>query len=636
MIMEEESCLIDIDYFKKTGQPGHGIIEVPSWTSSSDEDEGKGGSDDNPADTRNKGEKLMFCFVEEGNVEGIREVMRRYGPEIRVNAENGDGWTMLMVAVDGGDLQVMLAVLMDIDRWRVDLSGGLKMAVEENKVDCLRLILEFDEERRCGGKRRKAKRRRKEAMERLAHQGELDTEPTPLMIAAIKGNVEVLDVLWERGERMPNLHYASCACRICVNRGREVEKSEKRVKLLEAMGHGAWLTWMVDKEEDWNPVEEAIKVCEMAKRCQDEEPEWSRQYERVKQETEQNLIEMVRGCTSERQIAMLLQGNTLKGAAHSELKVFLGEPAVQFYLRQQWTILKSSYFYARLIGYFIFLALLTVLGSGDVTIGNNNVDRQTHWLRWTLLIFVTSYVLDLCFEVNQSPKYFWNSGWNQTEVATCALLLITFYIWFLEEIMSWRDVTNLLFSRPSPNTTIGSPVFSFIGHLSFYSANLLAILSLFQFTILLPFFGPLQAKLWCLVVGKWKAIVLCLLFTIIPVFLVRLRYSQQAWWNPWALFTLTVSCAFAFTFFQVAAIGFFCNARKINYPNHSCAKTAGHEVRYQTAVAMIRQLAKLERLPPPINLLSCFNCPNDTKQTFKQRSRSKLMQTLYKRMLRKK
>ncbi len=95
---EIRSNSINEKSIKTLHQRGDGFIDIPSSSNSSTDEEDaslticeplkNNRSSYDKLDTRNKAERLLYHFVQEVNIEGIREVIKRYPEDYFINAKN--------------------------------------------------------------------------------------------------------------------------------------------------------------------------------------------------------------------------------------------------------------------------------------------------------------------------------------------------------------------------------------------------------------------------------------------------------------------------------------------------------------------------------------------------------------------
>lgn len=357
---------IDEKSVKTLHQRDDGIIDIPSSGSSNSSTEEEDASiticepvqskrsSYDKLDTRSKAERLLYHFVQEVNIEGIREVIKRYPKDYFINAKNRSGYDLLTYSVISGDLEVMRVVLWEIDPEIIETSGGLGMAVRLNKMDFLLEILSFEEKRdnqkkkedqKCEGDGESQKTPK---TQKTHHRRDSRNELTPLMIAVLEKHFEMIEVLYERGDRMPMLHYPSCTCRICKSSlesgdARDSERIRKRIKLLEAMGSSEWLIFMSGQDGGWNPIHEVMLVKEKIERCITEDVEWKKEYEMVLRKVVEFPRIMITLCVDIQEVKLLLGGDessdrpypVIRQALNGGMKDFVAEPSVQFVVYQE-------------------------------------------------------------------------------------------------------------------------------------------------------------------------------------------------------------------------------------------------------------------------------------------------------------
>ncbi|CAL8069370.1 unnamed protein product [Orchesella dallaii] len=303
-------------------------------------------------DERNEWEKMLFEYVESGkDRQTVRDLITANHSRIDINHRNKSNQDILTKAVEKKD-EKMIKLLLRVDPENIDTRNALLSAIKDGDMHVMLLLLAFeDASNRTGGSpwagaRTKAKKGHLKQMDEFDNT-EYGKHITPLGMAAKSGHYEIIQVLWNRGERLPQLHMPSCDCSTCKKETRELEKIKTRLNLLKAKCNPTYLIFLAGQDGSFDPVYESLQLMETLDKCISEEPEFKEQYETIKKELQKFPTALLNLCRTTEETKIFLsqrQGYVgadlpyprLAYAFECDQKSLVAHPNAQYLLYREW------------------------------------------------------------------------------------------------------------------------------------------------------------------------------------------------------------------------------------------------------------------------------------------------------------
>ena len=138
-------------------------------------------------------EEAFFESVRSGNKEAVQNLIST--KHVNVNCRNTNGETALQIAVEEQAIDIMQTLLKN----NAEIGSALFQAVRNNSMQCVRLLVAYDTSRKSFGPK---------SLERLPvtsagiGSGKFDEFLTPLGLAVLNGNYEIVEFLVSKGYKV--------------------------------------------------------------------------------------------------------------------------------------------------------------------------------------------------------------------------------------------------------------------------------------------------------------------------------------------------------------------------------------------------------------------------------------------------
>ena len=138
-------------------------------------------------------EEAYFEAVQSGDKESIQRLL--HDKQVDVNCRNTNGETALEIAVDEEAIDIIKMLLEN----QAEIGSTLYQAVRNNSLECVRILVAYDSNRKiCTAKERNSTTTSKT----LNSSGKFDEFLTPLGLAVLNGNYEIVEFLVSKGYRV--------------------------------------------------------------------------------------------------------------------------------------------------------------------------------------------------------------------------------------------------------------------------------------------------------------------------------------------------------------------------------------------------------------------------------------------------
>ena len=143
-------------------------------------------------------EEAFFEAVRSGNKAAVEELIKV--KHVDVNCRNFNGETALQIAVDEEAIKMVQTLL----RNKADIGSALFQAVRNNSLQCVRMLVAYDPNNRKNSRARTIDRGT--AATGGASSGKFDEFLTPLVLAVLNGNHEIVEFLVSKGYKVEDPH----------------------------------------------------------------------------------------------------------------------------------------------------------------------------------------------------------------------------------------------------------------------------------------------------------------------------------------------------------------------------------------------------------------------------------------------
>ena len=137
-------------------------------------------------------EEAYFEAVQSGDKESVQRLL--HDKQVDVNCRNTNGETALEIAVDEEAIDIIKTLLEN----QAEIGSTLFQAVRNNSLQCVRILVAYDSNRKICT----AKERNSTTSKTLHFSGKFDEFLTPLGLAVLNGNYEIVEFLVSKGHRV--------------------------------------------------------------------------------------------------------------------------------------------------------------------------------------------------------------------------------------------------------------------------------------------------------------------------------------------------------------------------------------------------------------------------------------------------
>lgn len=138
-------------------------------------------------------EESLFVAVRSGNKKAVQDLLST--KRVDVNRRNANGETALQIAVEEEALDIMQTLLKN----NAEIGSALFQAVRNNSLQCVRILVAYDKSRKSFGAKSLENFSTKGAGKCL---GKFDEFLTPLGLAVLNGNYEIVEFLVSKGYKV--------------------------------------------------------------------------------------------------------------------------------------------------------------------------------------------------------------------------------------------------------------------------------------------------------------------------------------------------------------------------------------------------------------------------------------------------
>ncbi|XP_013778879.1 short transient receptor potential channel 3-like [Limulus polyphemus] len=494
-------------------------------------------------------ERRFLQGVQDQDVERVRNMLET-DPNLSINCCNFRGERALEIAVGVHDEELVVELL-NLSKYRskpIDYDhyyASILRAVLEQEEPILKILLASYAE--------------------FKSQGTDDSPPdvassnlTPLMAAAINGNIRITRLLMENGHKINDPNHASY---VNYKYGESLKESISRINAYRAL---ASPTYIIAKNND--PILEAFQLSDELHKLGSNFLEYKDEYEKLSVECSQFAAALLDQCRDTKEVKTILRQKEgcidsrphpfprLNHAIYLKQKQFVTHPNCQQVIRSVWVgelsdwwswsttrrtrhILTHALIAPFLVLFYVLFKTETLKKPLRVPLNRfiysvvfyvyflmfliaslyNEIHDLLHPVRWSEVavgFWVVGYALELvCSVYYQKPKVFFRSFWTVYDVITFSFFLIAEALWFGLYIMSKVDKTAVYLTREQ-----WSPFHCFL-----IAEGLYALGTLFAFCRLLFWYeahtklGPLSVSLRYMIydVLKFLLIILVILFSFV-------------------------------------------------------------------------------------------------------------------------
>ncbi|ODN02514.1 Short transient receptor potential channel 5 [Orchesella cincta] len=493
-------------------------------------------------DERNEWEKMLFEYVETGrDRQEVRDLITANFSKININNKNNSNQDILTKAVEKKDMK-MIRLLLRVDPDIIEIKNAFLSAIKDGDMHIVQLLLSFDD----GNTKSKHgfQTKTKDDVKGTEFDNSVyGRRVTPLGMAAKYGHYEIIQVLWDRGERLPEICMPSCDCDSCKTKTRELEKIKTRLNLLKANCNPTYLIFRAGTDGSFDPVHESFELICKLDQCIDEEPEFKQDYEKIKEELEKFPTTLLGLCRDTEETKTFLsqkkgyvgadiQYPRLAYAMECDQKTLVAHPNAQYLLYMQWktdawiphnpvsnvlVVFLTGLFFpfisiflwfglfcgssmpavkhflaprnrciAKWASQLFFCFLLFIMNIDERADGDS--EPPTIYIRWIVVLYAASHAVSLIRHFLQHPKGFFKRGWNLFDIVTLCAFSVTIAFWIISFIRESQKEFEEITERRQMEST--HPVL--LGECALAVSTLCAGLRLLRVLILSASVGPLQ------------------------------------------------------------------------------------------------------------------------------------------------
>lgn len=391
-------------------------------------------------------EKLFLAAVSEGDLNKLKMILRK--KEI---GQKCCEYRSLDIAVDKNNIEVITFLLDNLKINEKHYYCAILRAVFNDTANIVDILLErAQNDKQCYSRLRELMSGSSKCTDCVPDFAV--TNLTPLMAAAIRGNVEITQLLLERGFAIQQALSHKCSCSNSSDDmdrdGETLTESMNRMNIYRALTSP---TYLLLTSED--PILESFKMSRETKNLSLELPENQKEYKDLSKQCSNFATDLLNQCRNTQEVQLVLtrtegfedqrphRFSRLHLAVQYQQKEFVTHPSCQQVLRSMWVESLGSWYswsFGRRSLYIIKHALLTpVVSLGFIFIPRAEVLGPLRVPLHRFIYSATSYLVFLCLllvTLLNDRRYDITSPVTWTEVAVGCFVLGH----------SWEILTNLL------------------------------------------------------------------------------------------------------------------------------------------------------------------------------------------------
>ncbi|XP_067131405.1 short transient receptor potential channel 4-like [Centruroides vittatus] len=471
-------------------------------------------------------EEIFFKLVECGNLNELKNFLSE-NPELNINCLNFQGYSALHIAINSELLHIVEFL---ISTPKINLSDCVLHAISIGNIEITTAILD-------------ALKNKDPDLEFVAYPDSIEFSlgVTPLVLAAQKGNIEIIRLLLKRNHIASIPHIPTCLCRECKEVIREtgtLDLTTKRLDIFKGICNPYYICLSSS-----DPILTAFDLDEQLKFCAEMEKEYHMEYNALSENLRMFAVDLLSQCSDIQEVEKILKlksGSSWKRSKYPRLQIaldyrqkeFVAHPSVQKVVTAEWngvwttfskyrtwkkgliilvrmfilpvvffTVLlfpkshlgkrwkcPQSRFLNELASYLIFLIFLFLLiqiHTEQSSRGPPNTGLEAVVVLW-VLGYLFSSLRSLCLQGWKRFQQYW---WNIYSLVMELLFILTFIFW----ILSWVDVLEYGFADLPRNFWPGHD-YTLIHEGLLCITGIMAVGRLFYFFLMSSRLGPLQAS----------------------------------------------------------------------------------------------------------------------------------------------
>ncbi|XP_023209841.1 short transient receptor potential channel 4-like isoform X1 [Centruroides sculpturatus] len=486
-------------------------------------------------------EVQFFKLVENGNLEELKTFLSK-NPELNINCLNFQGFSGLHLAINS---ELVHIVEFLISRPEINLSDCVLHAISVGNIEITTMILD-------------ALSKKEPDLEFMAYPDSIEFSLglTPLLLAAQKGNIEIIRLLMKRNHKTSIPHIPTCLCRECKEVIREtgiLDLTTKRLDIFKGICNPYYICLSSS-----DPILTAFDLDLQLKFCAQMEKEYYMEYNTLSENVRMFAVDLLSQCSDIQEVKKILKlkrGSSWKRSKYPRLQIaldykqkeFVAHPSVQKIVTAEWNgawttfskyrtwkkgliilfrmfilpivfftvlLLPNSYwgkrwkcplsrFLNELASYLIFLIFLFLLIKIDIK--QSSRGPPSTGLEGVVALWIIGYLFSslrsLCIQGWNRFRQYW---WNIYSLIMELIFISTFVFW----ILSWVDVLEYGFADLPRNFWPGND-YTLIHEGLLCIAGIMAAGRLFYFFHQSSRLGPLQVSLLVMLKNVTLFLIVC-------------------------------------------------------------------------------------------------------------------------------
>ncbi|XP_041357124.1 short transient receptor potential channel 4-like [Gigantopelta aegis] len=248
-------------------------------------------------------EKQYLLAVERGDVPSTRNVLNNLAVNrININCVDPLGRTALLIAIENENIEMIELLL----SYNVEVGDALLHAINEQNVEAVELLLNHE-----------VALKGEEALHSTESVPSSSFTPdiTPIILAGHRDNYEIIQILLNRGYRIPKPHNVRCDCDDCV-RGMEddsLRHSRSRINAYKALASPSLIA-LSSKD----PILTSFELSRELKTLSRLENEFKVDYEKLAQKCQDFAVDLLEQTRGSRELQIILNHDTSAAVANEK------------------------------------------------------------------------------------------------------------------------------------------------------------------------------------------------------------------------------------------------------------------------------------------------------------------------------